>query len=274
MKVAAIQYKPHKGQREASWDALSRLISTAGEAGAQLIVCPEMALTGYLFQNAMAVFRVAEARDGLGYTQLAALAERYHTHIVCGYAELATEPGASSPRLYNSARVVGPDGQLLCNYRKRLLYESDTTWALPGDVPYPLLRLPTAWLSVGICMDLNDDRFTRFLRQKRPHLLAFCTNWLDEGAEVLPYWRYRLDGAPCHFIAANTYGEEEAPGHELTRFCGGSVILSADGQVLARAPKSGNAVIVADIPAASETSSPSGISRPSGVSGPSGISSR
>jgi predicted amidohydrolase len=257
VKVAAIQYKPQKGQREASWGVLSRLIQTAGEAGARLIVCPEMALTGYLFQNAAAVFRVAEAKDGPGLAQLSALAERYHAYIVCGYAEIETQPGASSPRLYNSARVVAPDGQLLCNYRKRLLYESDTTWALPGDLPYPLLRLPMAWLSVGICMDLNDDRFTRFLRQKRPHLLAFCTNWLDEGEEVLPYWRYRLDGAPCSFIAANTYGHEEAPGHELTRFCGGSVILSADGQELARAPRTGDTVILADIPVGE---SPSGIS--------------
>src|SRR6185503_14271658 len=102
VRVAAIQYKPQKGQREASWEALSRLISTAGEAGAQLIVCPEMALSGYLFQNAASVFRVAEAKDGLGFTQLAGLAERYHTYIICGYAEIEMEPGASSPRLYNA----------------------------------------------------------------------------------------------------------------------------------------------------------------------------
>ena len=259
MKVAAIQYKPAKGDGVGAWRKLEALITKACVEGAQLVVCPEMAVSGYLFENAAAAARIAEAKEGPGFARLAELATRHGVHIVCGYAEIDAQPGQAA-RLYNSARVVGPDGRLLYNYRKRLLFDSDTTWADPGDTAYPLIRLPTAWLSVGICMDLNDDRFTRFLRQKRPHLIAFCTNWLDEGEAVLPYWRYRLDGVSGHFIAANTYGEESEPGHPLTRFCGRSAILAPGGELLLQGPYEGDAVLVTELPARESSGPASGAS--------------
>lgn len=245
MRVAAIQFKAQKGRPQESLSSLSQLIVAAGEHGAKLIVCPEMALTGYLFADGNAAGAVAESKDGAGLASLGALAVRFEATIVCGYAE------RGRGRLYNSARVIGPDGQLVYNYRKRLLYDSDLTWAADGDTRYPLLAMPglkDAKLSVGICMDLNDDRFTAFLRRMRPRLVAFCTNWLDQGQDVLPYWQYRLLGTQSYFIAANTYGSEEEPGHPLTRFCGGSTILDPSGQPLARAPHAGDAVVLADIP--------------------------
>jgi predicted amidohydrolase len=259
LKVAAVQFKPQKDHGEAAWSTLVQLITVAGESGAELIVCPEMAVSGYLFADAKDAARIAEPKAGAGLSRLSELARRYGAHVVCGYAERVDEGGAT--RLYNSARVVGPDGGLLYNYRKRLLYDSDLTWAAPGDTPYPLLERRGVSLSVGICMDLNDDRFTRFLRQKKPQVVAFCTNWLDEGLDVLPYWRHRLAGAPCYFIAANTYGDELCAPHPKTRFCGGSAILGPDGRLLSRAAKEGDGVVLAELPLLSPpaTDAPSGV---------------
>jgi predicted amidohydrolase len=260
VKVAVIQFKAQKGDIPGAKRALGRLISAAGERGAELIVCPEMALTGYLFTDGAAAAEVAEPAAGEGLLYLGELAARHGAYLIVGYPERGLEAAADGrrPRLYNSARIVGPDGTLRENYRKRLLFDSDTTWAEPGDTPYPLVDLwwgqlaagpsPRGLLSVGICMDLNDDRFTEFLREKRPRLLAFCTNWLDEGYDVLPYWQYRLRGTRSYFLAANTYGSEEAPGHKLTRFCGGSAILAPGGQLMARGPREGDAIVMADLP--------------------------
>jgi predicted amidohydrolase len=249
--VAVLQFKPQKGQLQAARSALERLISDAGEQGARLIVCPEMALTGYLFSDRTAAAAVAETAAGEGLLYLGAQARRYGAYLVCGYLELDPQEGGAEPRLYNSARIVGPDGRLLYNYRKRLLYDSDLAWALPGDTPYPLLKVAIdgqpVRLSAGICMDLNDDRFVEFLRRRRPTLVAFCTNWLDEDLDILPYWRYRLHGTQSSFLAANTYGEEEAPGHPKTRFCGSSAVLDSSLRLLARAPREGDTVLLADM---------------------------
>lgn len=271
-RIAALQFKAQKDQPEASLAALCQLIEHAAQAGAELVVCPEMAYTGYLFENAAAIAPRCEPALGGAFPVLSELARRYGIYLVCGYPELADGVGpegdhaaaATGPRLYNSARVLSPDGALLYNYRKRLLFSADTTWATPGDTPYPILSTPFGRLTVGICMDLNDDRFVEFLQQGGPLWVAFCTNWLDEGSDVLPYYCYRLRGFVGVFAAANTYGLETSPGHAPTRFCGRSTILSIaeEGQpagaaaggsaplcitIHGRAKKTGDAIVIVDM---------------------------
>lgn len=252
MKLAAIQFKGEKAPEKAAAAGarLEALVEQAGAAGAQVVVCPEMALTGYLFSDADAARAIAEPATGSGLSRLAPLARRHGMYVVQGYAE-AGPAGA----LYNAARVIDPRGELVCSYRKRLLYSADQTWAQPGDTPYPLVETPYGTLAVGICMDLNDDRFTAFLRTAAPRLVAFCTNWVDEGFDPYVYWRYRLRGAPGYFVAANTYGWDEAPGHERTLFSGRSAILGpgqpegrSASPILSRGPHAGDTLLLADIP--------------------------
>ncbi len=238
VKVAALQFKPDKA---GPWDASARrLLALAEEAaaqGAELIVAPEMALSGYIFPDARAAAAVAEPAQGRTLARFAPLCEKAGCTLVIGYPEAAPAPD----RLYNSALIIGPGG-LIGNYRKRLLYELDYAWATPGDTPYPLVDTGPGTLSAGICMDLNDDRFTAFLRRRQPDLVAFCTNWIHQGLDIRPYWLDRLAGFRGTFIAANTYGPEED-----TRFLGFSAILHGRA-TLALGPEEGDAVLVAEVP--------------------------
>ncbi len=274
MKLAAIQFRPNTkdpSRWEESAAALASLVDRAGEQGAGLIVCPEMALTGYLFPTPAMARLVAEpAATGPTYRRFSPLGRKYRCYLVIGYPE-TTHQG----HLYNSALVIGPDGALLANYRKRLLYESDTTWAMPGDTPYPSIDTPAGLLTAGICMDLNDDRFTAFLRRRQPAMVAFCTNWIHQDQDMRPYWRYRLRGVRSCFVAANSYGKEVAVAPEIqpetqvdrvlppetqvgtrvlppltlsAHFLGHSAVLGPDGETLAIAPETGDAVLLADMP--------------------------
>ena len=64
MRVAAVQFKADRKDRQGSRDRLLALCAQAAERGATLVVCPEMALTGYLFTDAADVARVAEPAQG------------------------------------------------------------------------------------------------------------------------------------------------------------------------------------------------------------------
>src|SRR5690606_27550018 len=123
------------------------------------------------------------------------------------------EVDESSGRLFNSATVYFPDGAEPLFYRQRLLYDADTTWAEPGDTPYPVWTTDDGLrASLGICMDLNDERFITHLREADIRLCAFPTNWLDQGFSIWNYWAYQLQQTRTCLVAANTYGvEDETP---------------------------------------------------------------
>ena len=235
MKVAAVQYRPPKGDPPAARAALAALVDEAGRQGAGLIVCPEMATSGYVWSSPDEVGPHCEAARGPTLAALGPVAARHGAMVVCGFPERGDDG-----LLYNSALVIGPDGSLMCCYRKTTLYDADLPWARPGDRTH-LVRAPFGLVMPAICMDLNHDRVPSTLHARRVDLLAFCTNWVDEGEDVWPYWRLRLWGWRGVFIAANTWGEDRG-----TRFSGRSVVM-VDGVALASAEREGDAVVVAEV---------------------------
>ena len=235
MKLAAVQFQPPKGQPDAARDALSALIDEAGRSGADLVVCPEMATTGYVWPSAAAIRPHAEPERGPTFQRLSPLARQHRAWVVCGFAEAADDG-----RLYNSALVIDPWGELARCYRKVLLYSADTTWAAPGT---QRMTCETRFgrLAPAICMDLNDDDLIRFLHRSAAEVLAFCTNWVDEGVDVHPYWRLRLTRWPGWAVAANCWGEDEG-----VRFSGRSAILAPGGAVAVTAARTGDQLLLVD----------------------------
>lgn len=239
MRVAAVQFKPPKGEGEA---ARARLCALARRAavGADLVVLPEMAATGYVFDSPDAVRPVAEDPEGPTFQALAPIARAAGVWMVGGFPERA---GA---QLFNSAWIIDPTGALKAVYRKTLLYEADVPWATPGDSGYVRIDTPAGAFGVGICMDLNDDAFIEWVAGADLTALAFPTNWLsqpEDGIDVWEYWAWRMsDAAETTLIAANTYGPEAD-----IAFCGRSAIMR-DRTVIAHAPNLGDGVIRATLP--------------------------
>lgn len=236
MNVAAIQFKAVKGDKPG---ALKRLVGLCERAARgrdlDLLVLPEMAATGYLFDSPEAVRIVAEPTDGPTFQALAPMARRHRLWLVAGFAE------RDADRLFNSAMVINPDGELAFTYRKTLLFEADEIWATPGDTGYRRFETEMGDFGVGICMDLNDDQFIDWCQDEAPRAIAFPTNWLDQGVPVWPYWAWRLGRVPSALVAANTYGFEHT-----TRFAGSSAILD-QGVLLAYAPPSGDGVLASGL---------------------------
>lgn len=233
---AAIQYKPPKGNIPQALKEIEALIGEAAQEGASLVVLPEMATTGYVWPDKESIRPHTETKDGDTFQTLSTLAKEHRIWIVCGYAEREEET------FYNSALVINSLGECVCNYRKVLLYDADYTWATPGTIRY-LIESPFGVIAPGICMDLNDNRFVRFLTTQRPDIVVFCTNWLDEGDPVLDYWQNRLMYWSGTFIAANSWGPEEN-----IAFRGESCILDHSGEVVSIATQTENQILYAPLP--------------------------
>jgi predicted amidohydrolase len=233
---AAIQYKPPKGNVTQALHEIEALLEEAVKGGAKLIVLPEMATTGYIWPDKESILPLAETKEGKTFQTLSGCARKNKVWIVCGYVE---KDGES---LYNAALVIDSMGNLICNYRKILLYDADHTWATPGRMRY-LIETPFGVLTPSICMDLNDNSFLQFLWKEKPDIVAFCTNWLEEGTPVLQYWQQRLHFWNGWFLAANSWG----PDGDIS-FCGQSAILNSSKEAMATAPQRDNHILYAPLP--------------------------
>jgi N-carbamoylputrescine amidase len=231
MILAAVQYKPPKGETQVARSQLFSFVQKAAENDADIIVCPEMAITGYIWKDQNELLPHAEPANGKTFQMLSPIAKQHKVWIVCGIAERDGE------LLYNSAIVISSKGELICCYRKILLYEADYTWATKGNTRM-LIQTEHGVLAPAICMDLNDNQLLYWLWEKKPDILVFCTNWLDEGSEIDEYWRMRTQHWDGWMIGANSWGEDCG-----TKFRGESAILDRRKNTCVKAPISGDHII-------------------------------
>lgn len=235
MKLAAVQYTPPWGQPQLARAELLSWVGDAAEHGANIIVCPEMAVSGYVFESAEEIRPFCEPADGPTFQALSPIARQYGCWIVCGFAELGEDN-----RLYNSALVINGQGTLVACYRKVLLYELDETWATAGDTRM-LIETEFGTMAPAICMDLNDNGLIYWMWDAKPDLLAFCTNWLNQDSPIDGYWKLRTPYWEGWFIGANRCGEERG-----TPFRGESAIISPTKETCVQAAIEEDCVLLMD----------------------------
>lgn len=175
MSVAVVQMRPEPGQWAANRDRTVQLVRLAADAGASLVVLPEMCCTEYveLLRDPDRLAAAAEPLDG-GPSVAAWMAACRETgvHLVAGLVEQAPEG------LYNSAAVVGPDG-LVGVYRKAHLFEPEKDRFLPGNTGFPVFDLPCGRVGTLICYDLRFVEAARILGLLGAEIVAVPTTWTD-----------------------------------------------------------------------------------------------
>lgn len=140
--------------------ALVGLDATAAQAaaqGADVLVCPEMSLTGYLL-GSQRIAALAEPVDGPLLQAVAAVARR------CGIALVVGFPWATATAPHNAVAFVGADGALLQTYAKTHLFgDADRAQFTPGPV-LPSVFSYRGWrLGLLICFDVEFPEPVRHL---------------------------------------------------------------------------------------------------------------
>ena len=110
-RVACAQIPCPIGDTAGNRTTCRAAIEAAARDGAQIVVLPELASSGYVFADRDELASLAETRDGAAITEWANLAEAFGLTIVGGF------PEAAGDAIYNSAAVVDPTG-LRAVYRK------------------------------------------------------------------------------------------------------------------------------------------------------------
>ena len=204
-------------------DWLARAMPDIQRQGADLLVLPELFLTGYNIGEK--VYDWAEPCDGPFAAEIAALARRYDTAIHYGFAERA------DGLIYGAAQCFGPDGARLGGHRKLILppgFEGDHF--VPGAkcdlFTYRGLRIGTL-----ICYDAEFPETVRHVAMLGAELIlvptALGAQWGWVSRTLIPARAYENG---VYLAYANQAGVENG-----MEYLGLSFIAAPDGEELARA---------------------------------------
>jgi predicted amidohydrolase/dienelactone hydrolase len=175
--IAVAQLAITIGEPDANRKAAAAAVAEAANAGARLVVLPELCDSGYVF-GADAEKASAEARslaspadDSDTLRQWRDLAAEHGLAIVGGFCELGADG-----RLYNSAAVVDAAGTRAV-YRKAHLWDQEKLVFTPGDAPPPVVDLGFGRVGVMICYDLEFPEWVRLATLEGADVVAAPVNW-------------------------------------------------------------------------------------------------
>src|SRR5476649_2864750 len=226
MRIALYQCPPLPLDVSGNLQRLKQQARQAAAQSAELLVCPEMFLTGYNI-GSKAAYSLAQRRDGPAASEIAAIARAEKIAVLYGYPERTDDD-----QIYNAVQLIDAQGKSLCNYRKTHLYgELDKAMFSAGEDQFPVIEFNGWRLGFLICYDLEFPENTRRLALAGAELILVPT------ANMVPFdfiadvtVRARAFENQCYVAYANYCGQEGE-----IQYCGQSSIAAPNGQRIAQA---------------------------------------
>lgn len=219
--VAAVQMKPALGEVEDNLVKMSDFVSKiASQQKVDLILFPELATSGY--ELGVKFTEVAQIVPGPTVNLLAQRAQEFGVYI--GFGMVSKEKVESI--IYNTAVLVGPDGELVGEYNKTHL-KGEERMAFREGFKLPVFETEIGTLGLALGWDIAFPEVTRSLALEGADLLCVLASW--EQAEIdewQTYVRARAYENSLFVAAANRVGEDVT-----VTFGGESMIVGPRGKV-------------------------------------------
>ncbi|MFE5242693.1 MULTISPECIES: carbon-nitrogen hydrolase family protein [unclassified Streptomyces] len=235
LRTALLQSSGRPGAVDDNLATLDEAAGRAAAAGARLLVCPELYLTGYAVGEALPA--LAEPADGPGARAVADICVRHGLALHYGYPERAGDA------LFNASLLIGPDGTTLGAYRKTHLYgDFEQKWFTPGERPVVQAELDGVRVGMLICYDVE------FPENVRAHALAGTELLLVPTALMHPYPFVAESVVPVRAFESQMYiAYVNRTGREGEfEFTGLSCLAAPDGTVRTRAGR-GEELVVGEV---------------------------
>ncbi|MGI9317577.1 MAG: carbon-nitrogen hydrolase family protein [bacterium] len=202
---------------------LDRLNDSLAGSALDLVVCPELFISGYNVGDALR--ELAAPLSGDYSERVAEIAISHHTAIVFGYPEIDGE------QLYNAAACISADGLMIANHRKLLLPPGfELEYFQPGE-QLTLFELFGMRCAILICYDAEYPEAVRACAESGAQVVivptALVDNWGSVAHQLMPT---RAFESGVWLLYANHAGEENG-----FRYLGASCIVAPDGKDAARA---------------------------------------
>jgi len=226
--VALAQMDCRVGDKKHNIEVMKRNAKEAREKGADLVVFPELSLTGYLTRDL--TYELAETIPGPSVTSLEKIARSEKLHMIFGMLEHSDKARAI---IYNTAVLLGPEG-LIGKYRKMQL----PTHSVFEEKRYfrqgyqlPVFETDIGKIGLTICYDIFFPEIFRLLRLQGAELIV-CISASPavrrKFFEILTAARAMEN--TVFLVYTNLAGLEDG-----LQFWGGSRVMTPSGHIIVQA---------------------------------------
>ena len=233
MRIAILQVAVDDAEPMA--DRVERVAALVrDQAGADLVVLPELWAHGAFAADSWT--QTAEPLDGLTVKALRAAAAELGAPVHMGSVLERVDHGPAAGRLYNTALLLGSDGEVRATYRKIHLFGFDTGEAARLSagtdlVVDPGLTAPAGGVGLATCYDLRFPEMFRALVDRGAELALVASSWPVRRAA---HWRLLVQARAVEdqllVVACNAVGT-----HAGVTLAGHSMVVDPWGEILAEA---------------------------------------
>lgn len=230
-RIGLIQFAPKIRDNEFNKEHSLKLMKRAVEKNADLIILPELANSGLIFEDKEDAITYSETLDGSTATEWKKFAKENNVYIVAGFNERVGDD------CYNSALLIGPEG-IIDTYRKIHLvgWVEGTYFNRTNELP-KVYELPFANVGLQICYDVWFPELTRWQALNGANLICVPSNWFatPDGTD------YDVHGlaAPHHLMMSSSivnnvsFANASRVGTEDdTIYIGGSCVIDHTGKLV------------------------------------------
>lgn len=168
IRLALVQMAIKEGDIAGNWHRARGYIERAGDSGADLVLLPEMWLTGFSYRRLSALAEKTPA----SLRKVGAASKKFRLAVIGSW------PEKDNGCLYNTAYVIGPDGEVRSSYRKVHLFRpmKEDVFLAPGDY-LTVADLEIGKVGVSLCYDLRFPEMVRKLALAGAELIVFPSQW-------------------------------------------------------------------------------------------------
>ncbi|MGY4689999.1 carbon-nitrogen hydrolase family protein [Salibacterium sp. K-3] len=234
VRLSLAQFTPQWKDVEQNILTIRQYLQEARGQQSDLVLFPEMSLTGYLLEEDTGLY--AEAVEGNTVQSICASCREMGTGAVISFPE---NDGES---YYICTLFIDAEGNIRGHYRKSHLFDEEKRYFKKGKT-YPVFDTPYGNIGMMICYDLEFPEVSRLLRLKGADMILIST------ANMEPYETYqdiylksRAMENEIPVIVCNRLGQEGS-----LAFFGESRAVDNKGDVLLDAGKE-TGLFTVDIP--------------------------
>jgi predicted amidohydrolase len=235
MKVGFFQFAPIFGNPEKNLKVIRESVTKADSP--DILVLPELALTGYTFEDSEEAYSLSEEVGGKLTGELISIAGENRLTMAVGFLE------REGKHLYNSSILICGEG-VVGVYRKVHLFREEKAIFKSGNMGFPVFPVGNINIGLLVCFDWIFPEAMRTLALKGADIILHSANL------VLTYYQKvaitRAIENRVFIVLANRTGIEERFGSK-NEFTGESEIVDPKGRIMLKAGKDEEGIFSIDI---------------------------